>query len=59
MKILMSTRKSVTRSPILDSEDFKMLRKRGRWREIHLPGTTSGLIRKLTQDVTTNMNDGR
>ena len=40
LKMLMRTRKRVTRSPIL-------------------PGTTSGLIRKLTQLVTTNMKLGR
>ena len=40
LKMLMRTRKSVTRRAIL-------------------PGTTSGLIRKLTQLVTTNMKLGR
>ena len=40
LKILISTRKRVTKSAIL-------------------PGTTSGGIRKLTQDVITNSVEGR
>ena len=63
LKMLMRTRKSVTRSPILANiSKFKKKereRERERERDTYRPGTTSGLMRKLTQEVTTNINEGR